>query len=127
MDTKVASINARLSFLIYVACRELVVRLVDLGLKETRYFEYSMLFAITYIFLLRLPSEAVPITAGTGQNALRVESNEITLSLARRKNKPQGSLLKRGCWCSSCEAICPLHVIGQMVKDCPSGDRWEQV
>lgn len=75
-----------------------------------------MLFLVTYVFLLRLPSEALPIVRGgigladNGEQAVvYLENGELCLKLAKRKNKRNGSLLKRACWCSSCKFTCPVH------------------
>ena len=76
----------------------------------------GMLFLVTYVFLLRLPSEALPIVRGgigwadNGEQAVvYLEDGELCLKLAKRKNKRNGSLLKRACWCSSCKLTCPVH------------------
>ena len=63
-----------------------------------------MLVLVTYIFMLRMPSEALPMTRGdvgvasTGQSWLYLDGDSLCLQLKRRKNKPEGSLLKRTCW-----------------------------
>ena len=85
---------------------------------------YIHLFIFAYAFLLRLPSEAIPVRrAGVGfalandcPGLLEISSSEIVLHLYRRKNKPGGSVLRRGCWCSSHPGICPLHVLGPFTQ-----------
>jgi len=81
----------------------------------------GMLFLTAYVFLLRVPSECLPIvkidqapTAGStlGQSTVWVEADKIVLKLLRRKNKPHGSVLWRACWCTTCKATCPVHVLG---------------
>ena len=81
----------------------------------------GMLFLTAYVFLLRVPSECLPIVkidqppaAGSvlGQATVWVEADRIVLKLQRRKNRPNGSLLWRACWCSTCKATCPVHVLG---------------
>ena len=61
----------------------------------------GMLYLLAYAFLLRLPSEALPAVAGKsgGQSSLYREGETLVLELRRRKNKPNGSKLVRGCWC----------------------------
>jgi hypothetical protein len=77
--------------------------------------QVAMLFLVTYVFLLRLPSEALPIVRGcvgvanNSQSSLYLSGDMLYLKLAKRKNKPNGSLLKRGCWCCSCKLTCPIH------------------
>ena len=81
---------------------------------------FAVLFLISYVFMLRLPSEALPMVRGSdglsdhGQNqsTIFMDGDELCLKLRKRKNKPWGSLLRRGCWCaSSPSALCPVHVV----------------
>ena len=48
--------------------------------------KYALLFVTTYVFLLRLPSEALPIRAGNvgGAACMYLENNEVVLTLAKR-------------------------------------------
>ena len=79
-----------------------------------------MLFLVSYVFLLRVPSEALPmVTVGDGgidahgeQSIIYLENDVVYLKLAKRKNRPKGSLLKRSCWCKACKLTCPVHVLG---------------
>ena len=84
---------------------------------------YAHLYLMTYCFLLRLPSEALPVCAGPcdGPATLHREGDKIVLTLARRKNRPQGSRLVRGCWCKQSKATCPLHVLGPFLDKHASG------
>ena len=90
-----------------------VARLVDLGAKEQRMHTHSMLFLVTYVFLLRLPSEALPLRAGTGEHRITVEGDCVVVSLPRRKNRNAPCKLVRGCWCKSHPKLCPRHVVGE--------------
>jgi hypothetical protein len=90
----------------------------------------GMLFLTAYVFLLRVPSECLPIvkmdqapTAGAtlGQATVWVEEDRIVLKLLRRKNKPGGSVLWRECWCKTCKATCPVHVLGAYFQGLPAG------
>jgi hypothetical protein len=49
---------------------------------------HAFLFLITYVFLLRLPSEALPLKAGKvgGQACIYVEGDEVVLMLATRRD-----------------------------------------
>ena len=90
---------------------------------ETR--RYALLFLLTYAFMLRLPSEALPLALGgtDRQAVLSREGEQLVLRLRRRllvcvlavgaslprfrvprKNRPHGSRLVRGCWCSESRA-----------------------
>ena len=88
----------------------------------------AMLFLTSYVFLLRVPSEGLPITvnhngSSDGKALISVEDEAVVLRLTSRKNRPQGSTLKRGCWCGECEATCPVHVLGAWYKALPHGSR----
>ena len=93
-------------------------------------FTAMHLFLVAYVFLLRLPSEALPIVVGgdgfdpEGEQAVvSVDDTSITLRLRRRKNKLHGSLLHRGCWCKSDTSTCPVHRLGACFKRWPRGSR----
>ena len=83
--------------------------------------EFSTFSLVCWEFLLRVQSEAVPLLVGNADCAtsmpaerhsgLWVDSaNFLCLRLARRKNRPQGSLLRRGCTCrTSSKQMCVVH------------------
>ena len=91
------------------------------GKDELR--NYGLLFLVTYIFLLRMPSEALQIQAWSGACCLTVEGDSVILSLEKRKNRPGGSRLTRGCWCKQSRSTCPLHVLGPVLGRSARGDR----
>jgi hypothetical protein len=45
----------------------------------------------------------------------------LVLTLERRKNKPSGSRLVRGCWCRECRDTCPVHVLGELLANTEPG------
>ena len=102
--------------------RALVEKIVDLCSKSESLRPYGLLFLLTYCFLLRLPSEALPAVAGPDvacyghQSTLCLEGDELVLYLKRRKNKPNGSRLVRACWCRQSSVTCPVHVIGKALR-----------
>ena len=79
-----------------------------------------MLFLCSYTFLLRLPSEALPIKIQKdervhGQAVLKTVGDKLILSLARRKNKERGSVLERGetsVWCLCQMIACIVEAAG---------------
>ena len=73
--------------------------------EKVEYRNVAYLFLLTYVFLLRLPSEALPVVAGQRdeQACFFREGQTVVLELKRRKNKPAGSRLVRTCWCSVSE------------------------
>ena len=61
----------------------------------------AVLFLVAYAFLLRVPSEALPMVVfdgSSGQSVIAATDQEVTLTLQRRKNRPGGSRLVRKCW-----------------------------
>ena len=110
----------------------MVRRLLHLTRSEghPKYRLAVMMFLTTYVFLLRLPSECLPIVvSGVGfrddgeQSVISVTSDKLILRLARRKNKPEGSVLTRSCWCSKCPATCPVHFLGAFFAGLGAGSR----
>lgn len=99
--------------------------LLEKLLKEAEGFpeleQYAQLFLLSYAFLLRVPSEAIPVQAWAGRCSLEVTDDRLTLRLHRRKNKPEGSVLTRTCWCRESPATCPLHKLGPVVRALRSG------
>ena len=94
---------------------------------HTEYLQYAYLFLLAYVFLLRLPSEALPVVSAsvegqvTSQSVITVTETEIVLNLKRRKNKSCGSRLIRRCWCKQSTRTCPIHVLGKFVQTSPHG------
>ena len=88
---------------------------VDLG-AETRSF--AMLWLTAYIFLLRLPSEALPMEKGDGYASVDTKSvlhlkdeNTVCLTLASRKNRQQCTIIERTCTCEKLPTLCPVHTL----------------
>ena len=90
-------------------------------------FHASMLFLTAYVFLLRLPSEALPIVrVGVGvspdgkQASVSCDGDSLVLVLDRRKNRLHGSTLVRKCWCTQCSHLsgaCPWALL----REFPAG------
>ena len=80
--------------------------------------QFAMLWLVSYTFLLRVPSEALPIVRGDAstpidsQAVLYLEDeNTLALQLKCRKNKPRGGTLRRGCVCNADRRTCPVHAL----------------
>ena len=101
--------------------RDLLERLLLLAPGKYDGMRLSMLFLVAYIFLLRVPSEALPLTAHEGSSCLFLEGGQVVLLLKRRKNKPSGSRLTRACWCCRSPSTCPVHVLWPFVASLTSG------
>ena len=90
---------------------------------------YALLFLLSYSFLLRTPSEAIPVIAGQdgselGSNSVLFRNgDQLVLILHRRKNKPTGSRLARKCTCTSAAKSCVFHIIGSLLDATPMGQR----
>ena len=96
-----------------------------------------MLIIAAYAFMLRVPSECLPIVAGMGcgdclespkpdggrafHAEVTVNEDSIWLTLQSRKNNQNPSTLKRRCWCKSCKLTCPVHALGGYLKKIPKG------
>ena len=89
--------------------------------------DFAMLYLVSYTFLLRVPSEALPIV-WSGAKWPSVESTKASivladgrlgLQLARRKNKETPSTFWRACWCKTSSATCPVHVLGRWFSRLP--------
>ena len=111
---------ANSSFYFYV-CRDRLAEIMVFCAKRPAYIPYAMLFLFSYAFLLRMPSEAIPVRAEVGERCLRKEGEFLVLHLARRKNKPAGSRIVRGCWCAKSKATCSLHVLGPWLANIKDG------
>ena len=93
--------------------------------------EFGMLYLVSYVFLLRLPSEALPIVwAGSEfpfvkseKAAIILANGRLGLQLAWRKNKQTSSTFWRSCWCSTSASTCPVHVLGNWLSQLPLGTR----
>ena len=80
----------------------------------------AMLWLAAYTFMLRVPSEGLPMARGAdgfaGHSVLTLESDTcVVLRLQSRKNRPQGAVIKRGCICKeanvNCHSLCPVHTL----------------
>ena len=109
----------------------LLEKLVSLCILENDSLS-QILYLASYSFLLRVPSEALPLVLGSPKeiglplgfgthSRLTGGDDRVTLRLARRKNKPQGSFMTRTCWCKQSAATCPVHALGKLLFDLPQG------
>ena len=88
-----------------------VERMLEWAKENRGYNTFVALFAISYIFLLRLPSEALPMRIGpvdddSSQSVLEYRDDKLVLNLKRRKNRPLGGTLTRDCWCACVSHRC---------------------
>ena len=84
--------------------------------------EWGIIATLSYYFLFRVPSECLPLEAGTAaellaqlpegrHSAVAVVEGRLHIRLRSRKNRPQGSMLVRECVCGSLHEprLCPVH------------------
>ena len=66
--------------------RLLIERILQWCAENEKFCRHALLFLVTYAFLLRLPSEALPISVGKGSGpaALYREGDTLVLALKRR-------------------------------------------
>ena len=64
------------------------------------------------VFAGAADAEAAPTAAAE----IWVGEDKLVLRLKRRKNRPQGSRLVRGCFCTRDKRICPVHILGPFFK-----------
>jgi hypothetical protein len=92
----------------------------------------AVLFCLSYAFLLRVPSEGLPLRIGPPIESWRVSHPDtpwivvgaecIRIDFWRRKNLPNGSVLVRKCWCVLNPETCPMHVAGAWLKGFAQGE-----
>ena len=91
----------------------------------------SMLYLAAYTFMLRVPSEGLPMAVGGDpasplaagvHSAVAVVDGVLVLRLAQRKNMQHGSFLRRACCCGpESKWLCPVHTLGRWLMRLPPG------
>ena len=105
---------------------------------ETLNSECGRLFYLAYVFILRLPSEALPAVraaptdtlltrerlpyqSALGLRTLKNGEQRLVLKLRTRKHVRGGAVLMRPCFCDSDtlagKGICPIHDFWRVAKD----------
>ena len=93
---------------------------------ECRHF--VMLCLISYVFLLRVPSECLPVAFHDAHGevdctVLRLRGQVLEMWFPRRKNRNEPTVQARSCWCKQCLVTCPVHVVGGYLQEFESGAR----
>jgi len=96
--------------------RTMLANMVNRTLAQSDGMRWAMLYLAAYVFLLRLPSEALPMVRGCAdslreghQSVLYMDDDTLCLYLRRRKNKSTPTVIKRMCTCTGSPALCPVH------------------
>lgn len=87
---------------------------------------YLLLYLVSYIFMLRVPSEALqmkkgPVSNDVAQSVIEKKGDRIVLHLKRRKNRPLGGTMYRECWCAQSRLTCPVHALGKALDKMAPG------
>ena len=83
--------------------------------------EQACAYVLAANFMLRVPSECLPLRFDNLE--LHSQMREVQdggkialeISLNRRKNKPQGSVMVRSCRCPQDSVVCPVHCVSELV------------
>ena len=98
-----------------------------------------VVIALAFTFLLRVPSEALPmrrcqlrwddapaqpatLRAHEVHSSIGLYDGALWLTLAHRKWKPQGVLMRRPCICPALKQLCPVHVIAPFIAGVAHGE-----
>ena len=78
----------------------------------------AALMAVARLFLLRVPSEGVPLQWDGDHSSISLEPSKATITLVRRKNSKAPVTLSRDCCCRSSGrklcAVCWLHYLRRL-------------
>ena len=107
---------------------DVLVRLLILAADRPELNELAMIFLASYAFLLRVPSECLPMAAheapcNSEVPVFCIRGGEAVLRLPFRKNRLFPTETVRSCWCKSCKSTCPVHVFGAFMRGLPAGAR----
>jgi hypothetical protein len=96
---------------------EQLLDLVRIAEYEGDWFS-GPLYVLSYWFLLRVPSEGLPLKLSKStepppqhSKQIRFKGNEVSLAFGRRKNLENPSIWTRSCKCTMSSEVCPVHVL----------------
>ena len=104
----------------------MVQDLVPIMLQRPEEKQMLMLILAAYIFLLRVPSEALPMAAhrqpvNSTTSVVTVGHDVVKLKLPKRKNRLTPSTIVRKCWCQKRAITCPVHILGAYMGSLAAG------
>ena len=74
--------------------------------------EVAAIMAISRLFFLRVPSEALPLQWSGQQSSVALTDKKVEIKLERRKNTSGPVVMRRSCVCaSSGKELCPVHLL----------------
>ena len=91
-----------------------------------------LLYCLAYAFMLRVPSELLPLSVDCNGMTERDEASKVHASiqtgagtvrihLASRKNAQWGATLTRHCWCARSKLTCPVHTVLELCGEMADG------
>ena len=105
----------------------LLQRMMTLVIDRPHLKDLLAIFLASYVFLLRLPSEGLPLAAhsaplgGKPVPILSCTADSVSIWFPSRKNRIWPSTQVRRCWCSKCSLICPVHMLGGFFRNLEPG------
>ena len=101
-------------------------RLLVLVFERPHLKELLFLFLASYVFLLRLPSEGLPMVAHSAPTGKHVPIFSVTGDTVKvwfpfRKNRIRPTTQERRCWCRKSALTCPVHTLGTYFQSLPVG------
>ena len=110
-------------------------QLVSFCTRLPEFRDAALLFLMSWQFLFRVQSEAIPLQAGNmselhelpagRHSAVVLHDGHLHVRLRKRKNRPGGSLMSRPCSCfqSGGDILCAPHGLAPLLKNLNAGDR----
>ena len=107
---------------------DVLLQLVPNVIDRPELRELMMVFVAAYAFLLRVPSECLPMAAhsvppGVEGPVFSLRAGEAMLRLPFQKNRLFPTEIVRACWCNKCSLTCPVHVLSDFMEGLPTGNR----
>lgn len=103
---------------------DLLTSLVESSVADGQGLE-AALYVLAYAFLLRVPSEALPILVSPStveveneKSVLSCDGVVLRLRLAFRKNQARPTTMERACWCARTPLTCPVHMAWPLLAQC---------
>ena len=86
-----------------------VAKLIDHAVQNSDR-EQACLLAVARQFLLRVPSEALPLEVRGHHSQVDFDGDDVIITLTSRKNRRNGAVLRRSCSCrASGRKLCAYH------------------
>ena len=104
--------------------RAMTRRLMEKAVEEDDPLS-AALYCVAFAFLLRVPSEGLPLRVGAvgsltprSGKTLTIANSKAILVFDRRKNRESQTTAERSCWCKGCSATCPVHRLPALIPEC---------